>query len=152
MFQLYNPRVTVDKGDWLFDKCCQVSPKGIHSRDSHEKVFLMNEIGDRITDLRKARDMSLRQLAEVSGISHNQIHKYEKGVSVPHRNSVLLLAKFFAVKPTWLLFGRDVEATDADSIQEEFSLLKEGGKQMIKDNIAYLLSEQRNAEKGNGEI
>ena len=110
----------------------------------------MSDIGDRIGDLRRARDLSLRQLAEVSGISHNQIHKYEKGISVPSRDTVVALAKVFNVKPTWLLFGRDLDATESDSIQEKFDALKEGGKQMIRDNINYLLSLE-SAEKQNGE-
>lgn len=111
----------------------------------------MSEIGDRIGDLRRARDLSLRQLAEVSGISHNQIHKYEKGQSVPNRATVVALAKVFNVKPTWLLFGRDVDATESDGIQEKFDLLHEGGKQMIRDNIDYLLSVEKEQEQKNGE-
>ena len=111
---------------------------------------MSTEIGDRISDLRRARDLSLRQLSEVSGISHNQIHKYEKGISVPNRASVVKLAKIFNVKPTWLLFGRDLDATESDSIQESFDALKEGGKQMIRDNINYLLSVE-SADQKNGE-
>ena len=111
---------------------------------------MTTEIGDRIKQLRSARELSLRQLAEVSEISFNQIHKYEKGTSVPNRASVVKLAKIFNVKPTWLLFGRDIDATESDSIQEGFDALKEGGKQMIRDNINYLLS-MESAEKQNGE-
>jgi transcriptional regulator with XRE-family HTH domain len=111
---------------------------------------MSTEIGDRIKQLRSARELSLRQLAEVSDISFNQIHKWEKGTSVPNRDSVVKLAKIFNVKPTWLLFGRDIEATESDSIQESFDALKEGGKQMIRDNINYLLSLE-SAEKQNGE-
>lgn len=111
----------------------------------------MSEIGDRIGDLRRARDLSLRQLAEVSGISHNQIHKYEKGISVPNRDTVVALARVFNVKPTWLLFGRDIDATESDSIQEKFDLLREGGRQIIKDNIDYLLSVEKENEQQNGE-
>jgi transcriptional regulator with XRE-family HTH domain len=111
---------------------------------------MSTEIGERIKQLRSARDLSLRQLAEVSDISFNQIHKWEKGTSIPNRDSVVKLAKIFNVKPTWLLFGRDLDATESDSIQESFDALKEGGKQMIRDNIQYLLSVER-AEQQNGE-
>ena len=111
---------------------------------------MTTEIGDRIKQLRSARDLSLRQLAEISDISFNQIHKYEKGVSVPNKASVVKLAKIFNVKPTWLLFGRDLDATESDNIQENFDALKEGGKQMIRDNINYLLSVER-AEQQNEE-
>jgi transcriptional regulator with XRE-family HTH domain len=111
---------------------------------------MSTEIGERIKQLRSARDLSLRQLAEVSDISFNQIHKWEKGTSIPNRDSVVKLAKIFNVKPTWLLFGRDLDATESDSIQESFDALKEGGKQMIRDNIQYLLSVE-SAEQQNGE-
>lgn len=151
MFQLYNQRVTVDKGDWFYIVVVSCHPKGYIPETLIKRTAIMStEIGDRIAQLRRARDLSLRQLAEVSGISHNQIHKYEKGISVPNRDTVVALAKIFNVKPTWLLFGRDIDATELDSIQESFDALREGGKQMIRDNIQYLLSVER-AEEKNGE-
>ena len=89
---------------------------------------MTTEIGDRIAQLRSARDLSLRQLAEISDISFNQIHKYEKGVSVPNRASVIKLAKVFNVKPTWLLFGRDVDSTESDDISNKVGQLSEESK------------------------
>ena len=127
-----------------------VTQRDTVERHSIKRKSMSTEIGERIKQLRSARDLSLRQLAEVSDISFNQIHKWEKGTSVPNRDSVVKLAKIFNVKPTWLLFGRDLDATESDSIQESFDALKEGGKQMIRDNINYLLSVE-SAEKQNGE-
>ena len=89
---------------------------------------MTTEIGDRIAQLRSARDLSLRQLAEVSAISFNQIHKWEKGTSVPNRSSVIKLAKVFNVKPTWLLFGRDVDSTESDDISNKVGQLSEESK------------------------
>jgi len=129
---------------------CVVTQRDTVERHSTKGNTMTTEIGERIKQLRSARDLSLRQLAEISDISFNQIHKYEKGVSVPNKASVVKLAKIFNVKPTWLLFGRDLDETESDSIQEGFDALKDGGKQMIRDNINYLLSVER-AEKQNGE-
>ena len=105
-----------------------------------------------IGHLRRARDLSLRQLAEVSGISHNQIHKYEKGMSVPNRASVIKLAKVFNVKPTWLLFGRDVDSTESDDISNKVGQLSEKSKA----TFLYLLNrfieiESVAGEKSGGE-
>lgn len=100
----------------------------------------MSDIGDRIRDLRRAREMSLRQLAEVSKVSHNQIHKYEKGMSVPNRATIMALAEVFAVAPTWLLFGREIEKTESDSIQEAYDLLQNDSKILIKNHITRLLA------------
>ena len=60
------------------------------------------DIASRIRDLRNARDLSLRQLAELSGINHNVIHKWETGKATPNRANVVRLSELFNVKPAWL--------------------------------------------------
>ncbi len=107
---------------------CVVTQRDTVERHSTKGNTMTTEIGDRIAQLRSARDLSLRQLAEISDISFNQIHKYEKGVSVPNRASVIKLAKVFNVKPTWLLFGRDVDSTESDDISNKVGQLGEESK------------------------
>ena len=113
---------------------------------------MSTEIGDRIAQLRSARDLSLRQLAEISDISFNQIHKYEKGMSVPNRASVIKLAKVFNVKPTWLLFGRDVDSTESDDISNKIGQLSEESKATFLNLLdRFIEIESVAGEKSGGE-
>lgn len=50
-------------------------------------------IGTRIEQARKASMMSLRVLAERSGISHEWLRQYELGVKVPSSNHLIAIAK-----------------------------------------------------------
>jgi len=113
---------------------------------------MSTEIGVRIKQLRSARDLSLRQLADISDISFNQIHKYEKGMSVPNRASVIKLAKVFNVKPTWLLFGRDVDSTEADDISNKIGQLSEESKATFLNLLdRFIEIESVAGEKSGGE-
>jgi transcriptional regulator with XRE-family HTH domain len=95
-------------------------------------------IADRIRDLRHARDLSLRQLAELSGINHNVIHKWETGKATPNRANVVRLAELFNVKPAWLLFGRD-DTTTGLNVQDTFAALSPNSQNQINALINHLL-------------
>jgi transcriptional regulator with XRE-family HTH domain len=96
------------------------------------------DIADRIRDLRHARDLSLRQLAELSGINHNVIHKWETGKATPNRANVVRLAELFNVKPAWLLFGRD-DTTTGLNVQDTFAALSPNSQNQINALINHLL-------------
>ena len=51
----------------------------------------------RLAELRKARGLSQRQLAEDLQISQNSISQYELGKREPNQNTLLALANYFAV-------------------------------------------------------
>lgn len=53
----------------------------------------MNEFGKKIRQLRLQRDMSLRDLGKISGLSYSFIGSLEKGRFSPSRDSVLALAQ-----------------------------------------------------------
>lgn len=53
----------------------------------------------RLRDLRDARDLSLRDLAERSGISWVTIHAIEQERSVPQPRSVRAIARALGVEP-----------------------------------------------------
>tara|TARA_B100001093_G_scaffold442657_1_gene444522 strand:+ start:295 stop:636 length:342 start_codon:yes stop_codon:yes gene_type:complete len=96
------------------------------------------DIAGRIRDLRRARDLSLRQLAEISGINHNVIFKWETGKATPNRANVVRLAELFNVKPAWLLFGRD-DTTTGLNVQDTFAALSVSSQQQIHALISHLL-------------
>ena len=96
------------------------------------------DIASRIRDLRNARDLSLRQLAELSGINHNVIHKWETGKATPNRANVVRLAELFNVKPAWLLFGRD-DTTTGLNVQDTFAALSPTSQNQVSALISHLL-------------
>ena len=109
----------------------------------------MKDIADRIRDLRNARELSLRQLADLSGINHNVIHKWETRKATPNRSNVVKLAELFNVKPAWLLFGRDDNATGL-SVQDTFAALSVPSQQQVDALINHLLDIESARETANG--
>jgi len=107
------------------------------------------DIASRIRDLRNARDLSLRQLAEISGINHNVIHKWETGKATPNRANVVRLAELFNVKPAWLLFGRD-DTTTGLNVQDTFAALSPNSQNQINALINHLLDVESAKEAANG--
>ena len=108
------------------------------------------DIAERIRDLRTARDLSLRQLAELSGINHNVIHKWETKKATPNRANVVRLAELFNVKPSWLLFGRDDTPTGL-SVQDTFAAFSPNSQNQINALINHLLDVESAKESANGQ-
>jgi len=54
-------------------------------------------LGERIRQLRQRRDLSMAQLAELAGLSRQQIWKYETGRDQPHVQSLRRLADALGV-------------------------------------------------------
>jgi transcriptional regulator with XRE-family HTH domain len=108
------------------------------------------DIAGRIRDLRNARDLSLRQLAQLSGINHNVIHKWETSKATPNRANVVRLAELFNVKPAWLLFGRD-DTTTGLNVQDTFAALSPNSQNQINALINHLLDVESAKEAANGQ-
>lgn len=62
------------------------------AKDRSESVF-----GRRLRELREAKGLSLRDLADLTGIAHQTIRKYEMGDNVPNWETVEKLADALAV-------------------------------------------------------
>ena len=71
----------------------------------------------RLAELRKARGLSQRQLAEDLQISQNSISQYELGKREPNQNTLLALANYFAVSVDYLL-GNTAHTSDVWHLQE----------------------------------
>lgn len=52
---------------------------------------------------RKQKGMSLKQLADVFGMSHSTLSKYESGTRRPDPDMLIKLAEYFAVSTDYLL-------------------------------------------------
>lgn len=65
-------------------------------------------IGERIRELRKRRNMTLRELASELGIPFTTLGNYERGDRSPDFGLVLEIAKYFGVSMDYLTRGDDI--------------------------------------------
>lgn len=70
---------------------------------------------DAIYKLRNNAHLSREEFAEIMGVSHQAVQKWENGVSVPDMKNVVKMAKFFHVSTDTLLLGGDLRAAEIES-------------------------------------
>ena len=83
----------------------------------------MSNLGDRIKDLRKQKNMSQSELADKVGISYAQIGRYETKGAQPPAETLKKIADALRVSPDFLIYGTSDEKaktklTDADLINQ----------------------------------
>ena len=64
-----------------------------------------SEVAARITEARKAKDLSMVALAEIIGVSHQAIQKWEAGENLPRANRLDALGRALERQPQWFMFG-----------------------------------------------
>ena len=63
-------------------------------------------VGNRIYQLRTARDMSQRDLAQALGSNSNEfVSRWERGSASPSAETLVKLSDFFGVSVDWILKG-----------------------------------------------
>ena len=67
----------------------------------------MHTIGYRLRELRKSHNLTLKQLAEILGVSHGNISDWESERSKPSADAIVNISKYFNVSADWLLTGKD---------------------------------------------
>lgn len=73
----------------------------------------MNNIGERIFNLRREKNFSQGDLAEKLNVSRQTISKWENNLSVPEIDKFIALSELFGVSVDYLVKGeKDVEAED----------------------------------------
>lgn len=71
-----------------------------------ETVARPQNIGERVRELRRARPMTLRELADKSGVHYVSIHRIESGTAKePHPSTVRKLAEALGVSSEYLQTG-----------------------------------------------
>lgn len=100
----------------------------------------MKTVGSRLRDLRTARDLALRELASETGINHNTIHKWETDKATPNREHIVLMAEFFGVSPSWLLFGKEADKKETLQIANMIEALTPDSQAAITTIIERLLA------------
>ena len=63
--------------------------------------------GERLSDLRKDRNLTQKELAKVLGISENSVSLYERNINTPDDQLKVKIAKYFNVSLDYLLGAID---------------------------------------------
>ncbi|MBQ7115486.1 MAG: helix-turn-helix domain-containing protein [Clostridia bacterium] len=77
------------------------------------------DCGKFVTDLRKKKNLTQKQLAEILNVSDKAISRWETGKGFPDVNSLLALSEFFGVSVNELLAGKRIEEEKLTEIAEE---------------------------------
>ncbi len=96
-------------------------------------------IGDEIKNARKAKNLTQKELAEITGISRNAIVNYEKGYRVPTLENFLKLCRVL-----------EINTDKVSELKEEIEMLscfKDMDKEMDKLKHKYESSEMVNVKK-----
>ncbi len=76
-----------------------------------------NKVGERIRSLRKQRELTQEELAELAGIARGSIGRYETGVVYPSQEVIVKLASIFNVTTDYLL-GKESPTGEDDEVWE----------------------------------
>jgi len=106
-------------------------------------MFEMKQIGKKITDLRKATNMTQMELADKLGISFQAVSNWERGNTMPDISKLPELAEIFSISVDELLNGKAplVNAVLNDTVDE---FMEEGNvtEQELADTLPLLKPEQ----------
>ena len=83
----------------------------------------MNQIAKNLRELRDKSGLSLRELAEAIGVSHNTLATYERNDVVPTVNYAVKICEYFKVPVEYLLYGKKITTDFNDA--ELLKLFKE---------------------------
>lgn len=97
-----NHRFTKKSFSWLLDKCIAGGYNGKCKFD-FERICLFMTVGQKISILRTAAQMSQEQLAEKLDVSRQSVSKWESDQSVPEVGKILQLSSLFNVTTDDLL-------------------------------------------------
>ena len=75
------------------------------------------EIGNRIKNERKKRNISQQQLADYLNISRQAVSRWENNISLPDLNTLVLIAKYFDLKLEY--FTEDIILERTEESREE---------------------------------
>lgn len=85
---------------------------------------------EKITDLRKNKLLSQKQLGEMLGVSNKAVSKWERGESMPQMKTIVKLAEIFEISPEELLTGSKYDneksstSTRLDKLESENIMLR----------------------------
>lgn len=69
---------------------------------------------DRLTLLRKSRNLNQQELADQLGLSRSQVQRYENGTAIPRDDALIAMAQFFNTTTDYLLGLSNIPHPDAE--------------------------------------
>ena len=72
----------------------------------------MGDVGRRVREARKARQVTQLELAARTGVAHSTVVRIERGQARPQIATVAKIAEALGVDPKWLAFGGGPEETE----------------------------------------
>lgn len=87
----------------------------------------MEEIGDRLTELRADRGYTQRSVSAIIGIAESTIVSWEHGLHMPSAVLLAKLCKLYKVSADYIIFGKDNYYGNG-KIQDRSSQRKQDGK------------------------
>jgi transcriptional regulator with XRE-family HTH domain len=116
----------------------------------------MNDIAKNLRDLRSKSGLSLRELAEAIGISHNTLATYERNGVVPTVNYAVKICEFFKVPVEYLLYGKKIltDFNDAELLKlfKEIDSYEDSDKKVAKIILKKLVKNIQERKKIEKEI
>jgi transcriptional regulator with XRE-family HTH domain len=94
-------------------------------------------IGDKIYLLRLANGLSRYQLAEMIGVTHQQLQKYEKGTNRISVGRLVLIAKALSKDISYFYEGVDGESTEPVMTQHQRMCIEVSRNFMKIENAEY---------------
>lgn len=74
--------------------------------DHAQEEKIIKEFGENLKKIRLQKGYSLRELADIADISHNNIHEIEKGIINTSLTTIHILAKALDIDPADLLSSK----------------------------------------------
>ena len=110
------------------------------------------EVGVRVKQLRKAREMTWREVGLKLGVAANTVNRWERGESSPTRANLVSMSDLFAVDPSWLMFGITKSNTkkDEEKLLRKLRLLSDKQYQNIESLVDDLIGSTQEEGENNG--
>jgi transcriptional regulator with XRE-family HTH domain len=110
----------------------------------------MNNLGQKIKQLRNERDLSLERLAQNINVAKSMLWKYEKDQATPSADIIKRIAAFFGVSTDYLLFDNTEKEniskiTDKQLLRqfEEVDKMETEKRELIKRLISMAINEDK---------
>ncbi|WP_109431292.1 helix-turn-helix domain-containing protein [Sulfoacidibacillus thermotolerans] len=99
---------------------------------------MLDAFGERLSDLRKSRNLTMREMAKMLNIAISTYAGYESGDREPNLNVITQLAKFYGVSVDYLVLGKS-----GNDMSLEFDLKAALQKQQVMFDGVPLSEEDR---------
>ena len=97
-------------------------------------------IGKRLEELRKTKDMSKKEVADILKIHETTYGKYELGFRNPDLNMVLRLSDFFCCSLDYLLKGTNDFTEDEMNLIRAYQQLSDQGQEYIRQSVTMAMA------------